>query len=309
MTWRPAAKALIRTVRLYLSRPSGPDPQLLAALALSAVIASAAYAKEVNIVAAENFYGDMARQIGGPAVEVASILNNPDEDPHEFEARPSTARAFAGAALVIDNGLDYDPWAVKLLSASPSTARKVIVAADLVHKEPGANPHIWYDPATALAVARAVTQALGELDPADRGAFENRLAAFEQSLKPLARQIAELRRKYAGTPVTATEPVFGYMATALGLEMRNQQFQLAVMNDAEPSPAQIAAFERDLRTKAVKLLIYNNQTSDALTRRMRSLAEEAGVPVVGVSETEPPGKDYQQWMSHQLDAVGRALAR
>jgi zinc/manganese transport system substrate-binding protein len=99
------------------------------------------------------------------------------------------------------------------------------------------------------------------------------------------------------------------MADALGLKMLNPQFQIAVMNDAEPSPAQIAAFEQDLRTRAVKLLIYNNQTSDALTRRMRSLAEQSGIPVVGVSETEPPGKDYQQWMGQQLEVIGRALAR
>jgi zinc/manganese transport system substrate-binding protein len=46
-----------------------------------------------------------------------------------------------------------------------------------------------------------------------------------------------------------------------------------------------------------------------LTRRMRTIAQEAGVPVVGVSETEPQGKDYQEWMRSQLDALDRALAR
>ena len=122
-------------------------------------------------------------------------------------------------------------------------------------------------------------------------------------------QIAKLRQKYAGTPVAATEPVFGYMADALGLVMRDRRFQLAVMNDTEPSAADIAAFEQDLRSKAVKVLIYNSQTSDALTRRMRELAAQAGVPVVGVTETEPQGKDYQEWMRSQLDALDRALAR
>ena len=99
------------------------------------------------------------------------------------------------------------------------------------------------------------------------------------------------------------------MADALGLDMRNPRFQLAVMNDTEPSVAEIGAFEKDLRSKAVKVLIYNSQTSDALTRRMRMIAQEAGVPVVGVTETEPQGKDYQEWMRSQLDAVDRALAR
>jgi zinc/manganese transport system substrate-binding protein len=91
--------------------------------------------------------------------------------------------------------------------------------------------------------------------------------------------------------------------------MRNRRFQLAVMNDTEPSAADIAAFATDLRSRAVKVLIYNSQTSSALTRRMRELAQQAGVPVVGVTETEPQGKDYQKWMRFQLDAIDRALAR
>jgi zinc/manganese transport system substrate-binding protein len=270
---------------------------------------SAAQAKPVAVVAAENFYGDIAQQIGGPEIAVTSILSNPDQDPHEFEASPSTARALAGAALVIYNGLDYDPWATKLLSASPAASRQTIVVARLMHKKPGDNPHIWYDPETALVLARNLADKFGSSDPAHRADYQRRLAIFEQSLKPLSERIAELRRKFGGTPVTATEPVFGYMADALGLKMLNSSFQLAVMNDAEPGAAEIATFENDLRRKMVKILIYNNQTSDELTRRMRAVATQSGVPVVGVSETEPPGGNYQQWMHSQLDAIGRALAQ
>lgn len=218
------------------------------------------------------------------------------------------ARALSNAALVIYNGADYDPWVPKLLAASPSPARQTIVVAELVHKKPGDNPHIWYEPKAATALAVRLTELLVNLDPDNAAAYRRRLAMFEHSMKPLADQIAELRHKYSGTPVSATEPVFGYMADALGLEMRNHRFQLAVMNDTEPSAADIAKFETDLRTRAVKVLIYNRQTSDALTRRMREIAQQSGVPVVGVTETEPPGKDYQQWMRSQLDAIGRALA-
>ncbi len=273
------------------------------------IAAAAAPAQPIKIVAAENFYGDIARQIGGAEVAVTSILTNPDQDPHEFEASPSTARTLADAAIVVYNGADYDPWAGKLLSASPSRSRKIISVAELARKNPGDNPHLWYDPDTVSALARALADALAALDPEHNAGYQSRLATFEKSMSPLAGQIAELRRKYAGTPVTATEPVFGYMADALGLDMRNRRFQLATMNDTEPSAADIAAFEQDLRSRAVRVLIYNSQTSDALTRRMRAIAAQAGVPVVGVTETEPPGKDYQEWMRSQLDAIGPALAR
>jgi zinc/manganese transport system substrate-binding protein len=270
---------------------------------------STAAAAPIKVVAAENVYGDIARQIGGPQVPVTSILTNPDQDPHEFEASPSTARAFADAALVIVNGAGYDAWAATLLAASPSSSRAVVVVAALLHKAVGDNPHVWYDPAAGQALAETLASVFAQLDPAHHEEYQRRLTAFRVSMRPLDSRIAEMRARYSGTPVTATEPVFGYMAAALGLDMRNAEFQLAVMNDTEPSASAIAAFEKDLRTRAVKVLLYNSQTSEALTRRMRKIAADSGVPVVGVTETEPPGEEYQKWMSSQLDALDRALAR
>lgn len=268
-----------------------------------------AQAEPINIVAAENFYGDVAEQVGGPAVKVTSILSNPDQDPHLFEASASTARDLAAARIVIYNGADYDPWMGKLLSASRATGRVTIEVAKLVGKKAGDNPHLWYDPATMPALAEALAAKFARLDPAHQADYVQRLARFQKSMQLLGERIAELRGKYSGTPVTATEPVFGYMAAALGLDMRNFAFQLAVMNDTEPGAAAIAAFEQDLRARTVKILLYNSQTSEALTRRMQKIATESGVPVVGVSETEPRGKDYQDWMLSQLDLLDRALAR
>lgn len=280
----------------------------LGAFAGAAMTISAAHADPINIVAAENFYGDVAQQIGGPNVAVTSILTNPDQDPHEFEANATTARQIADAKLVIYSGADYDPWAVKLLSASKSPTREVIDVAKLVHRKAGDNPHIWYDPPTMPAYAKTLAAALSKLDPAHKADYAANLDAFDKSMKPLIDKVAELRKKYAGTPVTATEPVFGYMANALGLKMRDDRFQLAVMNDTEPSAAEIAAFEKDLKTRTVKVLFYNSQTSEALTERMRTIANESRVPIVGVTETLPDGKRYVEWMLSQLTALDQALA-
>jgi zinc/manganese transport system substrate-binding protein len=266
-----------------------------------------ARAEPVAVVAAENFYGDVAKQIGGAAVAVSSILTNPDQDPHLFEASPSTARQIAEAGIVILNGADYDPWMVKLLAGSPNPRRVVIEVAALVHKKAGDNPHLWYDPPTMPAFAAALAARLGEVNPAHRAGYARNLAAFTASLAPLAAKTAAMRSAYAGTPVTATEPVFGYMADAIGLAMRNDRFQLAVMNDTEPGASDIAAFESDLKSHGVRVLIYNDQTSDALTTRMKTLAKDNNIPVVGVSETEPPGLKYQDWMMRQLTALDAAL--
>jgi zinc/manganese transport system substrate-binding protein len=277
----------------------------VALLAAGPGVASASPA--LKAVAAENFYGDVLHQIGGAQLAVTSILTNPNQDPHEFEASPSTARALAGAAIVVHNGLDYDPWMAKLLSASPAPRRIAVVAADLVGAKTGDHPHLWYTPRTMLAVAPAVAADLERLDPIHKAAYQGRLAAFRASLKPVAARIAALREKYAGTPVTATEPVFGYMAAALGFTMRNQRFQMAVMNDTEPSARDVAAFQDDLRAHRVRLLFYDSQVTDEMAGRLVELAKAAGVPVVGVTETAPVGKTYQRWMLDTLDAVDHAL--
>jgi zinc/manganese transport system substrate-binding protein len=279
---------------------------LLLALAV-ALNPVTALAEPVTIVAGENFYGDVAKQLGGADVSVTSILSNPDQDPHLFEASASAARRIAEARIVIFNGADYDPWMPKLLSASPRSKRKMIEVATLVHKKVGDNPHLWYDPNTMPTVATTLIALLATIDSNHRADYERRLSKFEGALKPFNEKVAALRQKYAGVSITATEPVFGYMATAIGLDMRNEGFQLAIMNGSEPSPSQIAAFENDLRTHAVKVLLYNNQVSEEMTKKMQTIARDSGVAVVGISETEPPATTFQEWMLSQLNALEAAL--
>ncbi|MGF6657924.1 zinc/manganese transport system substrate-binding protein [Paraburkholderia youngii] len=309
----------MKTIRLMLSRAQRAlkgsmsvrthlRTCLLALVALGFGHGAFAADAKISVVAAENFYGDVVRQLGGDRVDVTSILNNPNQDPHLFEASPATARALQHASLIVYSGADYDPWMAKLLAASKGAQRTVIVAADLVGKKGGDNPHLWYDPATMPKVARAVSDALSASDPAHKSAYDANLAKFLDSLKPIDAKVAELHGRYAGLPVTATEPVFGYMSDAIGLNMRNQRFQLAAMNDTEASAADIAAFERDLRERRVRVLIYNSQATEALTRRMLKLAQQSKVPTVSVTETLPAGKTYQTWMLTQLDALQKALA-
>jgi zinc/manganese transport system substrate-binding protein len=267
-----------------------------------------AAAAQLSVVAAENFYGDVAQQIGGADVAVTSILSSPDQDPHLFEASPSTAKQLAGAKIVISSGADYDPWMEKLLAAAKAEGRKEIVVADLVHKKSGDNPHLWYEPATMKALAKRLTADLAAIDPAHKADYQKRDEAFVASLKPIETKIAEMKKKYAGAPVTASEPVFGYMAEALGLNMRNEKFQLAVMNNTEPSVSDVAAFENDLKEHKVKVMLFNAQASEPAVQRLVKLAEAEKIPVVGITETEPAGKTYKDWMLSQLDALDKALA-
>jgi zinc/manganese transport system substrate-binding protein len=285
-----------------------------ASLALAFLIAlgqsptAGAADRPLKLVAAENFYGNVAHQIGGLQVEVTSVMSNPDQDPHLFETSPAVARQLADAQIVIYNGADYDPWMPKLLKATPRPGRMVIVAADLARKRAGDNPHLWYDPPTMPAVARALAAAFEKADPDHAADYQARLAAFLASLKPLDDKIAAVRKKYDGAPVTASEPVFGYMAAALGLKMRNEKFQLSIMNDTEPSARDIAAFERDLKQHKVRVLFYNKQASDKIVQHLVEIARAAKVPVVGVTETIPPGMSFQDWMASEVGDTEKALA-
>jgi zinc/manganese transport system substrate-binding protein len=282
-------------------------------MAIAALLAGPAAAQNapsaINIVAAENFYGDVAQQVAGGEATVTSILSNPDQDPHLFEASPSVARVLSAATIVVYNGADYDPWMAKLLAASRSPNRRIIIVANLVHRKSGDNPHLWYDPLTMPAYAKALAATLAERDPGHKEDYQQRLGVFLASLQPMEAKIADMHSRFAGTAVTATEPVFGYMATALGFTMRNERFQLAVMNDTEPRVSDVAAFENDLRKHLVRLLLYNSQASSAAAQRLTKIAQQSKVPVVGVTETEPQGKTYQDWMMGQLDAVAQALAK
>ena len=280
----------------------------VAVAAMAALLTSPALAASpLTIVAAENFYGDIAQQIGGPDVKVTSILSNPDQDPHLFEASPSVARALSGARIVISNGIDYDPWMEKLLRASKSSDREEIVVADLIGKKSGENPHIWYDPHTMLTFAKALTDALIATDPANNVQYTRGLATFQASLEPILEKTAALKVRLSGVQATATEPVFGYMFAALGMQVRNEAFQLAVMNDTEPSASEVASFEDDLKNHKVELLVYNSQASNPISVRMKDLARASKIPIVGAAETEPAGKTYQAWMASELDAVDKAL--
>jgi zinc/manganese transport system substrate-binding protein len=280
---------------------------LVAAVAFCA-FSPPALADPVKVVAAENFYGDLATQIGGDNVAVTSILSNPDDDPHLFEASPETAKALTDAKVVIVNGVDYDPWMEKLLSAHKAPGRKEIVVGALVGRKPGDNPHLWYDPAYVKAAAKALVADLSAIDPAHKADYEQRQAKFLDSLKPLDDKIAAMRKSYAGQPVTASEPVFGYQAGLIGLKVHNEKYALAIMNNAEPTPSEVAGFENDLKGKKVKAMLYNAQASEPAVAKLVDLAKANGIPVVGVSETEPPNSTYQAWMMGQLDALDKALA-
>jgi zinc/manganese transport system substrate-binding protein len=264
----------------------------------------------INAVGAENEYADVLSQIGGPYVHVSSILNNPSTDPHTFESSPSIAREVSRAELIVQNGVGYDDFMTKMESASPNSTRKVIVVQDLLGLPTDApNPHLWYDPKTMPAVARAMAADLSALQPTHAAYFQASEENFVASLTPWFNAIAQFKAKYSGATAATTEPVADYLLTAMGIDnLTPFGFQADIMNGVDPSPQDITLENGFFTKHQVKVFCYNEQVVDALTTSIRRTAQHNEVPVVGVYETLPtPGYTYQSWMLAEVQAIQNAV--
>ena len=257
----------------------------------------------MTVSAGENFYGDLLHQLGGSKLRIYAFLSNPNADPHQYESNSGNARAVADSRLVIENGLGYDAFLDRLLRASPNSKRVVVNVQSLVRAADGANPHLWYDPTVAPRLATATADALAQLDPANAAVYSANLGRLLSSLQPISDRVATLRSRFHGTPVAFTEPVYGYMAEAIGLAILSPEAFMKAIEEGNDPPSQAVAAEQDLITgHRVRVLLYNSQTVTKITTAMRDIAVSNSIPVVGISETEPRGQTYQQW---QLDELGR----
>ena len=264
----------------------------------------------VRVVAGENFWGNIAAQIGGRYVRVTSLLTSPAADPHLYESDVEDAVAVAEAGLVIENGAGYDEFLTQLLGATRHQGRVVISAQNILGATgPDVNPHFWYDIRRVPEVAGAIEAALARLEPGDAGAFAADLAAFDASLRPLRAVIARIRQRYPGAPVAYTERVPGYLLAAAGLRVLTPPgFAAAIEDGTDPSPRDTVVMDGLFTGHKVKVLLYNAQVVSPVTQQLRSLAIAARVPVVGVTETMPPAaRDYQAWQLSQAQAILLAL--
>ena len=286
----------------------------VATLALTAAgcTSSAASPKPgvISAIGAESEYANVLSQIGGRYVQVSSILDNPNTDPHTFEASTSVAKEISGAQLIVQNGVGYDTFMNRIEAATPDSARKVITVQHVLGL-PGStpNPHLWYDPRTMPAVARVMAADLSALQPAHAAYFRANLKAFDRSLGPWLAAIAQFKAKYPDTAVATTEPVADYMLQAMGTDnLTPYRFQADIMNGVDPAPQDVSLVTGFFTHHRAKVFVYNQQVTDALTTSIRMTALRAGVPVVGVYETMPAGYRYQSWMLAEVRAVQRAVA-
>lgn len=266
----------------------------------------------VRVVAAENFWGSVAGQLGGDRVTVTSLISNPDTDPHEYEPTAADARTMAAAQLAVVNGIGYDTWADNLIAANPAQGRTELKVGTLLGLAPGQNPHQWYSEASLDTVIDAITADYQKIDPADAAYFAARRADFLNSaLAPYHALISEIRAAYAGTPIGASESIVAPLAATLGLDLLTPQtFLDAISENNDPTTADKALTDRQISTHAIKVYVYNSQnvTPDVQAQLAEATADH--IPVATVTETlAPAGDTFQAWMAGELTGLRNALAQ
>jgi len=249
-------------------------------------------------------------QVGGQYVQVSAIMSNPNTDPHTFEASPAVAREINAAQLIVQNGVAYDTFMSTIESAAPGDSKVIDVQKLLGLPDSTPNPHLWYNPTTMPKVADAVAADLAAIQPSHAAYFKANAKSFVTSLDSWYSAIAAFKQAYAGVPVATTEPVADYMLQAVGADnLTPWTFQADIMNGVDPSPQNVALQKSLFTDHKVKVFLYNQQVTDPLTESLITLANQNGIPVVGVYETMPtPGYDYQTWMLTEVQDLRKAVA-
>lgn len=267
--------------------------------------------RTISVVAAENFWGLLADQLGGDRVDVHSIVRSPGADPHDYEPTASDARAIATADLTVVNGLGYDGWADDLAAANPAPNRATLNVGSVLALPDDANPHRWYNPADVATVAESLTAAYKKISPDQADYFDAQLQAFNTSATADYKKVAtEIRTTYGGTPVGGSESVLEMLLPSLGLDLVTPPGLLnAVSEGAEPTVADKTTADQQISSGTIKLYVYNAQNASPDVQRQVDAARAKGIPVTTVTETPPAGtQSWQQWQTDQLVALRGALS-
>ena len=276
--------------------------------------AAPAAASKVAVVASTNVYGDIVARIGGDKVSVTSVISDPDQDPHSYEASTQNQLALSKAKVVVENGGGYDDFVDRMLKSGGNSSAEVInavkVSGKTAPKGGELNEHVWYDFPTVAKIADRTAAALGKADPANAGLYTKNADAFKADLKPLEAKEAQIKKEHAGEGIAITEPVPLYMTAASGLvDKTPAAFSEAIEEGTDVSPKVLQEALALFSGKQVEALVYNEQTSGPQTEKSEQAAKAAGIPVVPVTETLPSGENYLSWMTSNVDALANALAK
>jgi zinc/manganese transport system substrate-binding protein len=258
---------------------------------------------KIEVISTLNFYGEVAKKVGGDRVKVTNIIDNPTVDPHDYEPTTKTAKLMTNANIVVENGVGTDTWVQKITPQKKSV--KVLNVGKLVNKSDGDNPHLWYKLSAMETLANHLATELGKKDPKHKKEFIKNAKSYVESLKPVQQKIEQIKQKSMGKKVAVTEPVYDYTLSELGYKVSDKAFALAIENETDPSPKMVEKLQKDVKDQRIEFIVNNQQTGNKVIDELLKLAKKNDIPVINVTETMPKGKNYQTWMLSQLNQISK----
>ena len=262
---------------------------------------------KTKIVTSVNFYAEVAKSIAGDKAEVSSIISSTSVDPHDFEPTAQDAKTVSDANIAILNGGGYDSWFEKLTANNKDV--KKIDGAKLLGLKDGENEHIWYNPEVMSKVADELTKVLSDKDSSNKSFYEKNRDNYKKELSKITDKIKSLKEKANGKYVLTTEPVFEYAVDSLGFKTTDQVKKLAQATEEgnDPAPQDLKTIQEQIKSKQISLIVNNVQTTNKTIEGLIHLAEQNKVPVLNVTETQPDGKTYIEWMLDQYNRLEEIL--
>jgi zinc/manganese transport system substrate-binding protein len=267
-------------------------------------------AGKIQVTAAENFWGSIASQLGGSKVAVTSIITNPDTDPHTYQPTASDGRTLTTAQFIVYNGIGYDPWAPQILSTNASSGQTVLNVGQLVGVADGGNPHRWYSPTDVQTVINTITTDYKKIDPNDAVFFDVQNQAYVNgALAQYNQLINQIKARYSGVPVGASESIFAPLAQALGLNLLTPpSFLKAISEGTDPTAQDKATIDSQINSHQIKVYVYNSQNATPDVQAQVKEAKAAGIPVTTITETlVPKTATFQAWQARQLQDLASVL--
>lgn len=260
---------------------------------------------KINIITSLDFYGQTAQKVAGKYGNVTSVIDRPSLDPHSFEPTVATAKKASQAQLIIYNGIGYDDWMQKLIVNKEPGTRVIEVGTTIAKQTDGANEHIWYNPTTMPRLATKIAADLAKIQPQHKRYFEQQARAYQDSLTPITKELAGLKKHVHGQRVAVSEPVFDYSLKALGYKISNNHFAKSIEDGADPSPRDISQMQSDIKHHRIAFFVENTQTDSNIITNMVKLAKKYDVPVLKVTETLPAHQTYESWMLSQYQQLAK----
>jgi len=265
----------------------------------------------IRIVASTNVYGELAQEVGGDRVEVKSVIDDPAQDPHEFEASPRVQLALSRADIVVVNGGGYDDFMGTMLDASGNESAVVVNAVEASGSAAVAeasNEHVWFDYETMISVVNRIAIALSDLDPSNERDYTKNVVELTGRIQALGRTADEAAAAVAGAGAIITEPVPLYLLDRMGFEnLTPPEFSEAIEEDADVPPALLQSVLNLIGDGSAAIVVYNEQTGGPQTDAVIDVATDHRVPAIGVTETLPEGQSYVEWQNRIQRAILAAL--